>query len=64
MAATRGREFVGSIFLMIYIYYRTLVQSFMLSSKTARFWCLAAPQYGPTITFIIDDIIIIVVNKN
>ena len=44
MAATRGREFVGSIFLiMIYMYYRTVVQSFMLSSKTARLWCLAAP---------------------
>ena len=41
MAATRGREFVGSIFVNdIYRggggYYRTLVQSFMLSSKTAR----------------------------
>ena len=28
----------GLFFLMIYMYYRTLVQSFMLSSKTARFW--------------------------
>ena len=43
MAATRVREFLGSIFLMICMYHRTLVQSVMLSLKTARFWCLGAP---------------------
>ena len=31
MAATRWRKFLGSIFLMILRYHRTLVQSVMLS---------------------------------
>ena len=35
--------FLGLFFFMIYIYYRTLVPSVMLSSKTARSRCLAAP---------------------
>ena len=33
----------GLFVLMIFRYHRTLVQRFMLSSKNARFWCLAAP---------------------
>ena len=37
MAATRGRKCLG-LFLMVCMNHRTLVQSFMLSSKTARFW--------------------------
>ena len=43
MAATRGRTLLGYIVFMIYRYYRTILQSFMLSSKTELCWCSAAP---------------------
>ena len=42
MAATRGREYVGGIFFQLHLGESTPVQSFMLASKTERFWCFAA----------------------
>jgi len=42
MAATRGREYVGGIFFQLPLDGSTPVQSFMLASKTERFWCFAA----------------------
>jgi len=42
MAATRGREYVGGIFVQLPLGGSTPVQSFMLASQTERFWCFAA----------------------
>ena len=39
MAATRGREYVGGIFVQLPL--GGSVQSFMLASKTERFWWIS-----------------------
>ena len=38
MTATRGREYVGGIFFQLPLGGSTPAQSFMLASKTERFW--------------------------
>jgi len=38
IAATRGCEYVGGIFFQLPLGGSTPVQSFMLASKTERFW--------------------------
>ena len=49
MAATRGHEYVGGIFFQLPLGGSTPVQSFMLASKTERFWCFAALLYRPNL---------------